>query len=118
MSRPERPKGAGAPKASAASAAEPPPFEVACPGCQARLTVDPVTRAVLAHVPAPRPATAESLDAAVGSLRGEQARREARFQEAAQAERSRKDVLARKFAAGLDRARETPAPPRRLFDGD
>jgi hypothetical protein len=93
-------------------------FEVRCPCCQARLTVDPAVRAVVGHAPPPRSGPAESLDQAVAALRDQEGRREARFREAAEAERAKKDVLARKFAAGLELAKDSPDPPPRRYDYD
>jgi hypothetical protein len=95
-----------------------PAFDVRCPCCQATLTVDPGLRAVVAHAPAAGPAARGSLDQAVTRVRDAAGEREARFREAAEAERAKRDVLARKFAAGLDRARRSPDPPRRPYDGD
>ena len=86
-------------------------FEVACPCCRAVLTVDPEVRAVIQHAPPPRTGPAASLDKAMESLRGAQAQREARFREAAEAEKSKEQVLARKFEAGLKRAKDSPDPP-------
>ena len=59
-----------------------------------------------------------SLDKAMGALREAEARRDARFREAAEAEKDKADVLARKFQAGLKRAKDTPDPPIRPFDLD
>lgn len=86
-------------------------FQVACPCCRAVLTVDPEVRAVIQHAPPPRTGPAASLDKAMESLRGAQAQREARFREAAEAEKSKDQVLARKFEAGLKRAKDSPDPP-------
>jgi hypothetical protein len=93
-------------------------FEVRCPCCQATLTVDPEVKAVLAHAPPARTGPAASLDAAMAKLQDAQAQRDARFREATEAERSKKDVLARKFKAGLERAKDSPDPPPRPYDYD
>jgi hypothetical protein len=86
-------------------------FDVRCPGCQARLTIDPEVRAVIAHAPPPRAAAASSLDKAMEGLQSQQAAREARFRQAAEAEKTREQLLARKFEAGLKRAKDDPDPP-------
>jgi hypothetical protein len=86
-------------------------FQVACPCCRAVLTVDPEIRAVIQHAPPPRTGPAASLDKAMETLRGAQAQREARFREAAEAEKSKEQVLSRKFEAGLKRAKDSPDPP-------
>ena len=93
-------------------------FDVRCPCCQALLTVDPEVKAVLSHAPPPKTGPASSLDKAMETLRGAEARRDARFREAAEAERGKADVLGRKFDAGLKRAKDTPGAPRRPFDYD
>ncbi len=95
-----------------------PSFEVACPCCRAVLTIDPEVRAVLQHTAPPRTGPAASLDKAMEALKGEQARREARFREAAEAEKAKDQVLARKFEAGLKRAKDMPDPGPRPIDLD
>ena len=95
-----------------------PSFDVTCPCCRAVLTVDPEVRAVLSHALPARTGPASSLDKAMEGLRGEHARREARFREAAEAEKQKADLLARKFDAGLKRAKDSPDPPRRAIDYD
>jgi hypothetical protein len=51
-------------------------------------------------------------------LRGAGARREAAFRQAAEAERTKSDVLSRKFGEGLKRAKDDPDPPIRPIDLD
>ena len=96
----------------------PPTFDVRCPCCQAVLTVDPQVKAVVAHAMPARTGPLGSLDQAMTAVQGEQARREARFREAAAAEKGKADVLSRKFDAGLKRAKASPEPPPRPFDYD
>ena len=96
----------------------PAPFDVTCPCCKAVLTVDPEVRAVLAHREPPRSGPLASLDKAVDALRGAGARREAAFQQAAEAELTKGDVLSRKFGEGLKRAKDDPNPPVRPIDLD
>ncbi len=93
-------------------------FEVTCPACRAVLTVDGRLRAVIQHRPAPRSGPAASLDKAMEALRGEQARREAAFRQAAEAEKNKERLLARKFEAGLKRAKDEPDPGPRPIDLD
>ena len=45
-------------------------FEVTCPDCGAMLKVDPVTRAIIAHTPAPRKRTFEDFGAAAKAAAG------------------------------------------------
>jgi hypothetical protein len=93
-------------------------FDVTCPSCRAVLTVDPEVKAVLAHTPPPRSGPASSLDKAMEALKGQQAAREARFREAAEAEKSKDQLLARKFEQGLKRAKDSPDPYPRPIDFD
>ncbi len=93
-------------------------FDVTCPCCKAILTVDPEVRAVLAHREPPRSGPLATLDKAVDALRGAGARREAAFRQAAEAERTKGDVLSRKFGEGLKRAKDDPNPPIRPIDLD
>ncbi len=90
---------------------KPPIFDLKCPACHSVLTVDPEVRAVLQHTPPPKTGPASSLDKAMDALRAQQAAREARFREAAEAEKSKEKVLSRKFEAGLKRAKDSPDPP-------
>jgi hypothetical protein len=93
-------------------------FDVTCPCCKAVLTVDPEVRTVLAHRDPPRSGPLSSLDKAMEALRGAEARREAAFRQAAEAEKTKGDVLGRKFGEGLKRAKESPDPPIRPIDLD
>lgn len=93
-------------------------FDVTCPSCRAVLTVDPEVKAVLHHTPPPKTGPAASLDKAMEALKTAGARREARFREAAEAEKTKDQVLTRKFEAGLKRAKDTPGPVLRPIDLD
>jgi hypothetical protein len=90
---------------------EPVAFDVTCPCCRAVLTIDPEVRAVLQHTLPPKTGPASSLDKAMEALRAQQAAREARFRDAAEAEKTKDQVLTRKFEAGLKRAKDSPDPP-------
>ncbi len=92
-------------------------FTVACPCCQAKLKVDPVTQAVISHEEPPRPRTVEDLEIAAKALRGEAARREELFQRSVQAHKSSADVLAKKFDELLKKAQSDDPdkpPPKPL----
>src|SRR5215510_5767452 len=95
-----------------------PAFDVTCPACRAVLSVDPEIKAVIHHSPPPRSGPAASLDKAMEALKGAQAQREARFRDAAEAERNKEQVLGRKFEAGLKRAKDMPDPGPRPIDLD
>ena len=47
------------------------PFDVTCPDCGAILKVDPETRAILSHTPAPRKRTFEDFEAAAKAMRAQ-----------------------------------------------
>ena len=94
------------------------PFEVSCPDCGAVLKVDPVTRAVIAHTSAPRKKTFEDLSAAARAVKEQEARRDSIFAQSVQAEKNRDDVLDKKFAEALNKAKASPSTGRPLRDFD
>lgn len=97
----------------------PAPIEVACPCCQAKLTVDPELAVVLSHVPPPKPPPSVDLDDTARLLREQAERVEAKFRESVQAERTKEDVLERKFRESLKKAKDQPVEkPLRDFDLD
>ncbi len=95
-------------------------FEVECPCCQAVLTIDPETRAVIAHTVPEKPPAIEDLAAEVAKLKGEGARREEVFQKQVEAEKSHAKVLEKKFDELFKRAKESPdtGPVKRDIDFD
>jgi hypothetical protein len=93
-----------------------PSFVIACPCCQAKLTIDPELGAVIAHEPPPPKRTVEDLGAAFDVLRTKSAEREARFREQMQAEGQKGKLLDRKFQESLKKAKDSPDPPKRPFD--
>lgn len=94
------------------------PFEVTCPDCGGILTVDPVSRAVLRHTSAPRKKTFEDLGAAARAAKEQEARRDSLFAQSLQAEKNRDNLLDRKFAEALKKAKESPDTGRPLRDFD
>jgi hypothetical protein len=94
-------------------------FEVACPCCQAKLTVDREIGVVLSHVPPPMPPPSVDLDDTALLLRQQAEAVEAKFRASVEAEKTKEDVLARKFAEGLKKAKDGPVEkPLRDFDLD
>jgi hypothetical protein len=75
------------------------PFDVTCPDCGAILKVDPETRAILSHTPAPRKRTFEDFEAAAKAMRAQ---------------------VDKRFEEALRKAKETPdeGRPLREFDLD
>jgi acyl-CoA reductase-like NAD-dependent aldehyde dehydrogenase len=93
-------------------------FEVPCPDCGAMLKIDPATHAVIAHTPAPRKKTFEDFEAATRALREQEERKESLFRQAVDAEKNKDDVMAKKFAEAMRKAKETPDTGRPLRDFD
>lgn len=93
-------------------------FQVTCPCCQGRLTVDPELQAVIAHEAAPPKRTVDDLGLAFDALRSQSAEREERFRREMQAEAKKGKLLDRKFQEGLKKAKDSPDPPRRPFDAE
>jgi hypothetical protein len=94
------------------------PFEVTCPDCGGVLKVDPVTRSVIAHVSAPKKRTFEDLGAAARALKEQETRRDSLFAQSLNAEKNRDDVLDKKFAEALRKAKESPMTGKPLRDFD
>jgi hypothetical protein len=93
-------------------------FEVECPCCQAVLTIDPDTRAVIAHTVPEKPLPIQDLAAEVAKLKGEGARREQIFQKSFEAEKSHGKVLEKKFDELFKRVKESPDEKPRMRDID
>lgn len=93
-------------------------FEVDCPCCHGRLTIDGSLGVVLSHVP-PVKAPSIDLDDTARLLREQTEAVEAKFRASVEAEKTKEDVLARKFAEGLKKAKDAPVQkPIRDFDLD
>lgn len=96
------------------------PFEVMCPDCGGMLKIDPVSRQIISHTSAPRKKTFEDLGAAARALKEQDARRESIFAQSVQAEKNKDDLMAKKFAEAVKKAKESPltGKPLREFDLD
>ena len=93
-------------------------IEVSCPCCGASLVVDSNLGRVVAHEAAPHGDRPELTDAA-RILEAEARRREALFEQSVAAEKTRDDVLSRRFEEALERASAEPVErPVRDFDLD
>ena len=95
-------------------------FDVICPDCGGMLKIDSATRAIIAHTPAPRKRTFEDLEAAARGMREQEERTESIFRQSVDAEKNKTDVLEKRFAEALRKAKETPGTgkPLREFDLD
>jgi hypothetical protein len=94
-------------------------LDVACPCCGALLVIDTNLGRVISHQEPVREDMPD-LDAAQQILAEDKARREAVFQQSVEAEKTRGDVLSRRFEEALRQARQEPVgpPPKRDFDLD
>lgn len=93
-------------------------FTVACPCCQARLTLDAELGVVIAHEEPPRRRDTGSLGEAFGKLASRSVEREERFRQGMESEAQKSKVLDRKFQESLKKAKDSPDPPRRRYDYD
>lgn len=94
-------------------------FEVACPDCGAMLKLDAATGLVVSHTPAPRKRMFEDLETAAKAMREQDERKESIFRQSVDAERNKEDLLEKKFAEAVRKAKDAPdVKPIRDFDLD
>jgi hypothetical protein len=94
-------------------------FEVACPDCGAMLKIDAASGLVVSHTPAPRKRMFEDLETAAKAMREHDERNESIFRQSVDAEKNRDDLLDKKFAEALRKAKDAPeGRPLRDFDLD
>ena len=95
-------------------------IEVACPDCGATIKIDAKTGAVISHTPAPRKRTFEDFETAAKAMREQEERKQSIFRQSVESEKNRGDLLEKKFAEALKKAKETPdtGKPFRDFDLD
>ena len=94
------------------------PFDVICPDCGAILKVDPETRAILSHTPAPRKRTFEDFEAAAKAMREQDSRRDSIFQQSIEAQKNASSLLEKKFQEAVKKAKESPDTGRPIRDFD
>jgi hypothetical protein len=93
-------------------------FEVECPCCHGKLLIDRELGVVLSHTGPVRPPSIDFDDTA-RLLREQADAVEAKFRASVEAERTKEDVLERKFAESLKKAKDAPIEkPMRDFDLD
>ncbi len=93
-------------------------FELYCPCCNARLKIDPELRAVIAHEAPKTPRKFSTVDDALGALKGADEEREKKFAASVEAEKSKKDVLNKKFSELFEKAKGDASKPVRDIDLD
>jgi len=91
---------------------------VECPCCGARLLIDPVLGKIISHeAPPQKHANAPDLDHATALLREQAARREALFLQSTEDEKTKVQLLERKFAEALKKSKDEPVTkPTRDID--
>ncbi len=86
-----------------------PDIQLECPCCGARLVIDAVLRKVIAHeAPPPKHTNAPDLDHATSLLREQAERREALFKKSSEDEKSKSQLLERKFSEALKKSKDEP----------
>ena len=93
-------------------------FDITCPDCGAVLRVDPVSHAIITHTSAPRKRTFDDFETAAKAMREGDQRKESLFRQAVDAEKNKEDVMAKRFAEALRKAKESPVSERPLRDFD
>jgi hypothetical protein len=94
-------------------------FEVACPDCGAMIKIDAATGLLVSHTPAPRKRMFEDLETAAKAMREQSDRAESIFRQSVDAEKNKADLLEKKFAEALRKAKDAPeGKPLRDFDLD
>jgi hypothetical protein len=94
-------------------------FEVACPDCGAMLKIDAATGLVVSHTPAPRKRMFEDLETAAKAMREHGERTESIFRQSVDAEKNKADLLEKRFAEALRKAKDAPdVKPMREIDLD
>ncbi len=87
-------------------------IEVRCPCCGAALKIDAHLGRVIWHEAAAKPKKSrDNLDRAGDVLEKQAAQREAHFRESEEQEKTKADLLARKFEEALKRSRGAPVQP-------
>jgi hypothetical protein len=83
------------------------------------IKIDAATGLVVSHTPAPRKRMFEDLETAARAMREQDERKESIFRQSVDAERNKADLLEKKFAEALKKAKDAPeGKPLRDFDLD
>jgi hypothetical protein len=94
-------------------------FEVACPDCGAMLKVDRESGLVVSHTSAPKKRMFEDLETAAKAMRERDEHAQSIFRQSVDAEKNRDDLMNKKFAEALRKAKDAPeGKPLREFDLD
>jgi hypothetical protein len=83
-------------------------IQIACPCCDAILTIDPELAVVLDHKPPVKPQMAVELKDAVRLVKEEADRRDEKYKQLVEAEKNKSKVLEAKFQELFKKAKEEP----------
>jgi hypothetical protein len=92
-------------------------FTITCPCCEAKIIVDRITGAILAHEPPPE-GPAKTLEEAMSDVKKHKAEVEDKFAQAVREHENREELLDKKFKEAFKRADKDGKPPPRPFDFD
>lgn len=94
-------------------------LELECPCCGARLKIDVLLGKVIWHGQPPRKAESPDIDHSTRLLAEEKARREDMFRKSAEEEKTKSQLLEKKFKEALKRSKDEPiVRPTRDIDLD
>lgn len=94
-------------------------LRVDCPHCGSKLVIDAELAAVIDHEPPPKPPAIADLAEAAKGLEEQARKREEKFLEEFAAQKTRSEVLAKKFEEQFNKAKDQPVTkPLRDFDLD
>ncbi len=83
------------------------------------LQIDAQTGALISHTPAPRKRTFEDLATAAAAMKEQDERKESIFRQSMEAEKNKEDLMEKRFAEALRKAKDAPeGKPFREFDLD
>ena len=88
------------------------------PAAARELKIDPALKAVIDHTPPKTPRKFESVDQAIGAMKTQDDEREKKFAASVEAEKSKKDVLNRKFEELFEKTKGDTSRPIRDIDLD
>jgi hypothetical protein len=94
-------------------------FKLECPCCGATMIVDAFLQKVISHQPPPKAPSSVSLDKAADILRQQAERREALFRQSTEDQKTKSQLLERKFQEALKKSKDEPLTrPQRDIDLD
>jgi hypothetical protein len=83
------------------------------------LRIDAATGLMVSHTSAPRKRMFEDLETAAQAMRAQEERKESIFRQSVDAEKNKEDLMDKKFAEALRKAKDAPqGKPLREFDLD